>query len=79
MHVQLRQQVSGERRGGEPRTCLVVRHAEHVEDGAELPVLVAALEQRLPADDLRHDAPQGPGVDRRAVETGMSSSISGAL
>ena len=35
VHVQLRQPHGGERRGREPWPRAVVRHAEHVEDGAE--------------------------------------------
>jgi len=50
MHVQLRHPHRGERRGREPwPRGAVVRHAEHVEDGAELPVVVEPLEQRPPA------------------------------
>jgi hypothetical protein len=57
----------GEREGLECRPRRPLRHAEHAEYPAEHLHVVLPVEERLPGEELRHDAAEGPHVHHRVV------------
>ena len=63
----------------EVRPDLFVRRAEYAEDAVDLVNLRLALEQRIFAQQLTHDAPEAPHVDSGAVKPLAEEQLGGAV